>query len=306
MLDYLNTIFQAFSLSISIVVIIAIVFFYKQNKNVIFIYYGFFMFSFIYMMGIEIFLRQVDYVYDPFNNSLKLKTIEFINQLSDYTALITSPLFFIYLIPIKFKNKLYIFFSSLFIINVILEFIMIYINPEMEHFFVFINNTSLAFMLIFIIIFLLTQYKKIESQDIKKFLRFASFIFAFFLPFILLFDIMKMDLFINPEISDFDFDICFFITWNLASIVFFLKYLNSYAMNSFIITPSHTYLKKIGLSEREREVFQLLIKGFSYKEMAEKLFISSVTVKTHVLNIYKKANVKNKIALLYKIKETYV
>lgn len=42
------------------------------------------------------------------------------------------------------------------------------------------------------------------------------------------------------------------------------------------------------LSGREKEVLQLLAKGFSYKDIAEKLFISVETVRTHIRNIYEK------------------
>ena len=49
---------------------------------------------------------------------------------------------------------------------------------------------------------------------------------------------------------------------------------------------------------REIEVVKLLIKGFTYKQIGETLFISVPTVKTHVSNIYKKANVNNKIELM--------
>ena len=51
---------------------------------------------------------------------------------------------------------------------------------------------------------------------------------------------------------------------------------------------------KENLSDREREVLHWLSKGFSYKEIAEKLFISVETVRTHIRNIYEKLHVANK------------
>ncbi len=51
---------------------------------------------------------------------------------------------------------------------------------------------------------------------------------------------------------------------------------------------------KEGLSDREKEVLQWLSKGFSYKEIAAKLFISIETVRTHIRNIYEKLHVANK------------
>lgn len=48
-----------------------------------------------------------------------------------------------------------------------------------------------------------------------------------------------------------------------------------------------------GLSEREREVLSLLCKGKSYKMIADDLFISSDTVRSHIKSIYKKLEVNS-------------
>jgi len=56
------------------------------------------------------------------------------------------------------------------------------------------------------------------------------------------------------------------------------------------------------LSPREKEVLELLSKGFLYKEIAEKLGISHETVKKHLKNIYQKLHVQNKIEALNKLR----
>ncbi|MBS1746559.1 MAG: helix-turn-helix transcriptional regulator [Bacteroidetes bacterium] len=48
------------------------------------------------------------------------------------------------------------------------------------------------------------------------------------------------------------------------------------------------------LSSREIEVMELINSGLSNKEIADKLFISLSTVKTHINNIYKILEVKNR------------
>ncbi len=60
--------------------------------------------------------------------------------------------------------------------------------------------------------------------------------------------------------------------------------------------------KNYNLTPRETEIADLLIKGHSYVNICETLFIAMPTVKTHVSNIYKKVQVKNKIELLNALK----
>ncbi len=58
-----------------------------------------------------------------------------------------------------------------------------------------------------------------------------------------------------------------------------------------------------GLSTREYGVLQHLVEGLEYKQIAEKLFISPATVRTHISKIYQKLHVSSKaqaIKLAYK------
>jgi DNA-binding CsgD family transcriptional regulator len=57
------------------------------------------------------------------------------------------------------------------------------------------------------------------------------------------------------------------------------------------------------LTEREREVLFLLVTGLSNKVLAEKLFVSSTTIKTHTINIYQKMEVANRTAAILKAVE---
>ena len=55
------------------------------------------------------------------------------------------------------------------------------------------------------------------------------------------------------------------------------------------------------LSPREMEVMALISKSMTNEEIADKLFLSSKTVKTHLRNIFAKAEIRNRVeaALLY-------
>lgn len=54
------------------------------------------------------------------------------------------------------------------------------------------------------------------------------------------------------------------------------------------------------LSRREQEILEQLSKGFRYKEIADKLFVSVETVRTHVRNIYEKLQVNSRVEALKK------
>lgn len=55
------------------------------------------------------------------------------------------------------------------------------------------------------------------------------------------------------------------------------------------------------LSERERLIVDLLSKGMRYKEIADQLFLSTETVRTHIRNIYHKLQVNSRTEALNKV-----
>lgn len=63
------------------------------------------------------------------------------------------------------------------------------------------------------------------------------------------------------------------------------------------------WVKQFGLSPREAEIAQLLVQRIPYKQIGEELFVSGNTVKTHVRNIYKKADVSSREELLEKLND---
>ena len=55
------------------------------------------------------------------------------------------------------------------------------------------------------------------------------------------------------------------------------------------------------LTKRENEMLCLLVKGLRYKEIADKLFISTATVRTHIYNIYQKLHVQSRTDAINKL-----
>jgi DNA-binding NarL/FixJ family response regulator len=54
------------------------------------------------------------------------------------------------------------------------------------------------------------------------------------------------------------------------------------------------------LSNREKQVLELLSKGFLYKEISDQLFISTGTVRQHIHKIYEKLHVQNRTEAINK------
>jgi DNA-binding CsgD family transcriptional regulator len=74
-----------------------------------------------------------------------------------------------------------------------------------------------------------------------------------------------------------------------------------------IIDPNfkldESILERLGISKREYEVLELMAQGLSNQEIAEKLFVSLNTVKTHLSNLFVKLDAKRRTQAIQKAKE---
>lgn len=62
-------------------------------------------------------------------------------------------------------------------------------------------------------------------------------------------------------------------------------------------------LGQLGISKREHEVLQLMALGCTNQEIADKLFVSLNTVKTHVASLFSKLDVKRRTQAVQRGKE---
>ncbi len=67
--------------------------------------------------------------------------------------------------------------------------------------------------------------------------------------------------------------------------------------NIVLVSPENTDYQ---LSEREKEILQLMVQGHNYKTIADLSFISYETVRTHVKHIYKKLHVASRSEAIHK------
>lgn len=62
-------------------------------------------------------------------------------------------------------------------------------------------------------------------------------------------------------------------------------------------------VKKLGISKREFEVLELIAAGLSNQDIADRLFVSTSTVKTHVSNVLAKLDASRRTEAIAKAKE---
>ena len=82
--------------------------------------------------------------------------------------------------------------------------------------------------------------------------------------------------------------------------VFVEKEIIIHQTKKFIL--NQTELKRLNLTKREYQILKLLVQGDSNAEIADQLFLSLSTIKTHVSNLYAKINVKNRFQAITKAK----
>lgn len=128
------------------------------------------------------------------------------------------------------------------------------------------------------------RYKKLQNNIEKK----------IGLALIIIFTSFLFTLFTQAAMS---IAYLFFMIMNILSIIF-LSYFLRFNNNSLNVQIDIT--KGFELTPREIEVFHLLNRGLSYKDIANELAISVATVKTHLNKIYKKTDTKSRFELTAK------
>ncbi len=94
-----------------------------------------------------------------------------------------------------------------------------------------------------------------------------------------------------------------------VAIVFFIVgiYINKKSLEKEKIDfIDHQKIEELGISKREYEVLVQISKGFSNKEIADVLFLSESTIKTHVSNLLVKLDSKRRTQAIQKAKDLHI
>jgi len=152
-------------------------------------------------------------------------------------------------------------------------------------------------VILYIIIFISLHLKNIGNSMLKNALKLFAIITSVFLPVIMLDSFPEhVALFPNSQPYATLTVPVYFFTINCLGTWFAIRYFNQPAfMDGGEIT--NYFIQKFDITNREKEITELLATGLSNKEIGKKLFISFRTVETHLFNIYKKTMVRNRVEL---------
>lgn len=97
----------------------------------------------------------------------------------------------------------------------------------------------------------------------------------------------------------------------IIAVVFFFVgiYINKKSLHKAIKPTSeidHNKIKELDISNREYEVLQKIAEGLSNKEIADSLFLSESTIKTHVSNLLLKLDAQRRTQAVKKAKSFHI
>lgn len=146
-------------------------------------------------------------------------------------------------------------------------------------------------------IIVLTQKPGMLVKHRDRIDKISSIVFFSIFPLFILIDIFYESLpFIQTIVPEGAYVLYVFFTYlSTEKLLDDIKRLTMISPDNSI---NQHVLARYEITPRESEVLMQIVKGKSYSEIAELLFISMPTVKTHISRAYKKMNISNKIELI--------
>lgn len=130
----------------------------------------------------------------------------------------------------------------------------------------------------------------------RTILLFASLIVAL----LVLFQLGKYSMVMNASAAEWIMAVVALLFFGIG-VVINRRTQKKETLNSGAADPDQ--LQNLGISNREYEVLLLVAKGCSNKEIADQLFVTESTIKTHVSNILVKLDAKRRTEALVRARE---
>lgn len=294
-MKYLFVFILMFALSLGFLTLLTSFFYFKKKSRITF-WFIFFLISFFLLIIDSIifeFLRIIN-----FENQSLYFSLFIISHI--IAILLNSSLFIltVYILKIEYRKSVWIFFFFVltFIIFLIISFIIFNANNynirtiDLTHYVYYLLPLICSFP-----VFL--SYKRI-NHEIFKIFRTIFISYLFFLPFLLLENMnITIDITIanikRIKISLILYPV-YYIIFNIILLLYGLKYMFKNKNNS---STASNFIENFKITEREKGIIELMILGYSNKEIAQKLNISIATVRNHLHNIFEKTGASNRTEL---------
>lgn len=217
--------------------------------------------------------------------------------------LVFSVLFFVhFLINLHKRNIFNLIFGLLLLIIAIIDILTFNVDFEnksissklyLENVNTDIPNIIIVVVIAYTFIISMIFYKKITDSQYKTIIKISLIFICFSIPSTII-DTLSPKPF---NIPIYFFPIIYFL-FGIIFTVYFSRYYLSKMTYSFDKDDIEHFLEKYDISEREKDVLLLIIKGLSNKVISDKLFISLNTVKAHNKSLFKKLNIKSRFELV--------
>ncbi|MCK5672900.1 MAG: helix-turn-helix transcriptional regulator [Spirochaetales bacterium] len=146
-------------------------------------------------------------------------------------------------------------------------------------------------------IVILKNYRSITNEALKKALKSYLILALVVLPPAIAYQSGILNSLIHKNYLEIPFPYIFYcLLFNILCVANTFKYLFIPVKRDLKDIPDQ-YVLQYNITNREKEIIELLLKGYSNKQIGKTLFISAKTVKNHIYSIYQKNQVQNRIQL---------
>ena len=306
-MNHLILLYYVVSIAIGTANIILYLFFLIKYKNpTSFAYFIFLLLLFLYVIN-----HSMYFYFNSITYMLTKNLIYFFNF--NYVFLNSVLAFLIPLIIILLINKkqqlvlrqILFNFSIIILTGIILTILVVSLKistPLIEKL-IYASGLLLIISIIYTIIYAILKIPKTASF-LKKVIYTSIILFFIFFPLFLIdlhWFFFQDKTKIIPKV--FNFLGLFWLIWSITSIYYGFQFLNRYSDLTGNFTIPEEFLKKYDISEREKEIIKLVLEGYTNKEISDRLFLSTGTVKNYIYNIFQKLNISNRIQIIRKVNE---
>ncbi len=163
-----------------------------------------------------------------------------------------------------------------------------------------IRFPSVALISVYLFFLGMVFYRSSEAEadeTLSILLRRLSLLTLIFAPASALFYLISYQ-FPAIERLHISLDFFYFTVWSIITIGVFLRYLSRPTTLLEEGKISESFVSAYKISRREAEVVELIAHGLSNQEIADKMYVSLSTARTHIYNVFQKTGAKSRVELL--------